>query len=355
MAGEAYLLSGDQIATFSTVHTSYPGGVATVRLNGIKTLGDADSRFFLVRDQGTGDTVTNGQFFSIYRAVDDGTGNLVPGGTPVVSSNYVTPDAYGGTAAGDDYLMAGLFGGPRFVIDINGIPKGGTYTAVQGQDVGGGNMDGEFNLSDLAAANPDGTICFASGTPIETPRGAVPVERLRLGDLVCTVDDGPRPIRWIGCTRVELTADTPGLAPIEIAANAFGPGLPALPVVVSPAHRLLMANARAQLLLGEEEVLVPAAALVNGTTVRRLTGRRSVTYWHLMFDHHQIVSSAGLPSESFHPGAYALDTLSRSTRAELLALFPELAEEGPQAYGATARTIVRGYEASLLSQPPLAA
>ncbi|MBS8227806.1 Hint domain-containing protein [Vannielia litorea] len=356
MAGEAYLISGDQIATYGAVNITYPGGVTHVRLTNVRTLGDADSRFFLVRTQGEGDEVTNGQFFEVYPAVDDGNGNLVPGPTPVIGANFSTPDAYGGTGAGDDYIMFGLFGGPRFVIDINGIGNG-NYTAVQGQDIGGGNMDGEFNLSDLAAANPDGAICFTSGTPIDTPRGPVPVEQLRVGDLVTTLDDGPRPIRWIGCSIVEMTPENHDLAPVEIDAGAFGHNLPNRTIAVSPAHRLLVADSGAQLILGEDEVLAPANALINGTTVRRRAAAGgTVTYWHLMFDRHQIITSAGLASESFHPGAYALDTLSRATRAEVLRLFPALADCDPaDGYGPTARPIARGFEARLLALPDRAA
>jgi len=351
MAGESYLISGAQIATYTSVTTTYPPGGTHITLNGLQPLGDADSRFFLVRTGGDGDEVTNGQFFAVYPAEDDGSGNLVPGPTPVIAPNYITPDAYNGTAAGDDFMMAGLFGGPKFVIDINGFDGATSYTAIEGDDVGGGNMDGEFNLTDLDAASPDAVLCFAGGTLIETPSGEVPVERLRVGDLVTTLDDGPRPVRWIGCTRIMLGASNRQLAPVEITAGAFGPGLPARDVVVSPAHRVLRADARAQLLLGEEEVLVPAKSLVNGTTVRRQDSRRSVTYWHVMFDSHQIVFSGGLPSESFHPGTFALGTMARATRAELLRLFPDLDRTGPRAYGPTARTIAHGYEARLLAEP----
>ena len=81
MAGESFLLSGDQIATYGNNQMSYPDGVPTIKLNSVKTLGDADSRFFLVRTQGDGDQITNGQFWTVYPAVSDGAGGLMPGFT----------------------------------------------------------------------------------------------------------------------------------------------------------------------------------------------------------------------------------------------------------------------------------
>jgi hypothetical protein len=40
-------------------------------------------------------------------------------------------------------------------------------------------------------------VCFVAGTLIATPSGAVPVERLRPGDLVATWDEGAQPVRWV--------------------------------------------------------------------------------------------------------------------------------------------------------------
>jgi Ca2+-binding RTX toxin-like protein len=83
-----------------------------------------------------------------------------------------------------------------------------------------------------------GIPCFTAGTMIATPRGPVPVERLRPGDLVMTRDNGPRPLLWSTMRRLgpaELER-APNLRPVVIAAGTFG-GHERL--VVSPQHGIL--------------------------------------------------------------------------------------------------------------------
>ena len=46
--------------------------------------------------------------------------------------------------------------------------------------------------------------CFTAGTLIETPRGAVAIETLQVGDRVMTLDRGPQPLRWIGAAHKAL-------------------------------------------------------------------------------------------------------------------------------------------------------
>ena len=46
-----------------------------------------------------------------------------------------------------------------------------------------------------------GVPCFTPGTLIRTVRGDVPVERLRIGDMILTRDNGPQPLLWLA-TRV---------------------------------------------------------------------------------------------------------------------------------------------------------
>jgi len=184
-----------------------------------------------------------------------------------------------------------------------------------------GQWDGiEYDSSEIN--EHDGTyVCFAAGTHIATPAGLRSVETLAAGDLVTTLDHGPRPLRWCGCR------DLPGrgrMAPILIRAGALGNDRD---LRLSPQHRILIAGWRAEVMFGEPEVLVPAVALVNGDTIRRAPVDR-VTYVHFLFDGHELVLSEGIATESFHPGAYGLSTLDAAAREEVLALFPELAGAG---------------------------
>src|SRR5689334_3797963 len=40
--------------------------------------------------------------------------------------------------------------------------------------------------------------CLVAGTLIRTPDGDVPVESLKIGDLVLTADRGAMPVKWVG-------------------------------------------------------------------------------------------------------------------------------------------------------------
>ncbi len=349
MAGEQFLLSGDQIATFASSSVTFPGGVSTIQLNGLATLGDADSRFFLIRETGDGEQVLNGQFFSVYQAVDDGSGTLVPGASPIISANFATPDAYDDTGAGDGYLIFGLFGGTQFVVNLEGFEGASSFTAVEGQDtIEGGN--GELELTEITDADPDGAICFCPGTPILTVRGEVPVECLKVGDLVWTLDNGAQPIRWIARSRVNLTPGSTRLRPIRISRGTLPGGLPTSDIMVSPAHQFLTEGAFCELFLGTDQALVAAKHLVNGSTVRPAHDLRQAEYWHFLFDRHEIVCAAGSLTESFFPGRYGLSTLDRETRDELFELFPGL-RSGPRGkYGKSVRQVTHAHEARLLAK-----
>ena len=111
------------------------------------------------------------------------------------------------------------------------------------------------------------------------------------------------------------------LAPVLFRKGALGN---TRDLMVSPHHRMLLQDWRMELLFAENEVLVSADRLVNDHSILRVRGGR-VTYVHILFDSHEIVFAEGIPSESFHPAARGMDSLSRATREELLTLYPELA------------------------------
>jgi len=190
--------------------------------------------------------------------------------------------------------------------------------------------------------------CFVAGTRILTPQGEVAVEELAPGDLVCTKDNGPQPLRWIGRRRVAATG---AFAPIRIAAGTFGDHRA---LTVSPLHRVLIRDRRAELLFGEAEVLVAARDLVDDARVRAMPGG-SVDYVHLLFDEHQVVFSEGLPTESFLPGPQMGRSFEAEIVTEICTLFPELDPATGGGYSAAARRTLRRYEARLLQPLPAAA
>ncbi len=138
--------------------------------------------------------------------------------------------------------------------------------------------------------------CFAEGTTLATFRGELPVEAIRVGDLLMTEQGAPRPVRWIGERTVHCAAYRRQdlVQPVRILAGAFAPGLPRRDVLLSPDHCVALDGA-----------LVPVRHLVNGGSVRTEHHVR-LRYFHIEVDGHAIALSAGLPVETY------LDTGNRA-------------------------------------------
>ncbi|MEO8244592.1 MAG: Hint domain-containing protein [bacterium] len=188
----------------------------------------------------------------------------------------------------------------------------------------------------IAAMGPP---CFVAGTRIRTPTGWSLVEDLLPGDLVMTLDNGAKPLAWVGQRTV------PGygrFAPIRFCKGVLGNQRP---VLVSPQHRILLRGVRAEVYLGTPEVLVAAKHLVNDSTVE-VRPCREVTYCHFMFDQHEIVRAEGMLAESFHPGATILNG-DEALRQELTELFPDLADAATP-HWQVARPVIKAHEARVL-------
>ncbi len=195
-----------------------------------------------------------------------------------------------------------------------------------------------------------GVICFASGTPIDTPSGRVAVETLLPGDLVETRDDGPQPIQWVGArlisgARLHLE---PSLRPIRIAAGTFGTTRPAPDLLVSRGHRLLMSGRGPRALFAEPEVLVRAEDLLGRPGVSEDLEVTQVTYVHLLLDRHQVLTAAGLPCESFHPDEADLSALAPADRSALERMQPHIVGD-PSTYGPPVRRRLGLGEAAILA------
>jgi len=209
-----------------------------------------------------------------------------------------------------------------------------SYTAA------GGNGNGN-GLSDTAFVTITSIPCFAAGTRILTAEGPRRIERMAVGDMVETRDNGLQPVRWIGRRQVAATGR---FAPVVVEPGALGAHDR---LILSPQHRVLVRHHMAELLFGADEVLVAAKDLVNDRTIRIREGG-TIEYFHLLFDEHQILWSEGLPTESFHPGPVTLDGFEDAVRDEILSLFPELDPATGLGYGAAARPSLRSYEAAAL-------
>ena len=184
-----------------------------------------------------------------------------------------------------------------------------------------------------------GPVCFARGTLILTDRGARPVETLNIGDVLMTLDHGPRPIRWIGWQ--PITADemarSDRFRPVRIAAGALGQGLPHADLVVSPQHRLLVRSRIVERLFGQDEVLLPAIRLLGLPGIERDRSDGGVDYYHILMDAHEVLIANGAPSESLHLGPIALASMTDEAQREIAEIFGPRTIGGP--IGQLARTV----------------
>ncbi|MEH6522759.1 Ig-like domain-containing protein [Sulfitobacter sp.] len=278
----------------------------------------------------------------------DGNDTMTGGGDRDNFVNVNAGDVVDGSESGDDFDCLDLTGS---------APTGGRLEVVLSDDnvengvVNYFNADGT-DAGQLVFSNIEKVVpCFTPGTLIATPKGERKVETLEVGDRIITRDNGMQVIRWIGSRDMqgeELTAQE-HLRPVLIREGALGNGLPERDMMVSPQHRVLIANDKTALYFEEREVLVAAKHLTDMEGID-VVDVSHTTYIHIMFDQHEVILSDGCWTESFQPGDMSLAGVGDASRDEILELFPELAtNEGIQAYAA-ARKSLKKHEAKLVTK-----
>lgn len=289
-----------------------PGGLPTSVTVISITLNDADNDN-LIESNGS-DQVNGSNVVNVW-VNDTVTMTVVIGGAST-SVTYTGTTFY--TADGSRY----------FTPNDNSVLLDGTVTSVTYV-----STSTEFPVGDL------GPPCFTAGTYIETPDGEVQIQDLEVGDLVNTKDHGPQPIRWIGR---RVVAGRGEFAPILFKAGAIGN---TRDLRVSPQHRMLLQDWRAELFFGEDEVLCAANKLLNDTNILKAPCE-SVEYIHLMFDQHEVIYAEGAPTESFLVGEYLCGEGSELLN-EIRSLFPEF-NDAP-AHHIAARRVARGFEMTAIA------
>ena len=256
-------------------------------------------------------------------------------------------DVVDGGTGGDDFDVLDLSGaGPWRIVNETVDPDGDSTSGTVEFLDGTGGVRGSMTFTEIEKC-----ICFTPGTLIATPRGEVAVEDLREGDRIITRDNGIQELRWIGRKTLDwkdLAANS-HLKPILIRQGSLGNGLPERDMMVSPNHRILVANERTALYFEEHEVLVAAKHLIDNKGIRQVDSL-GTTYIHFMFDQHEVVLSNGAWAESFQPGDQSLNGLGNAQRQEIFELFPDLKTPvGIESYSAARRTLKK-HEAVLLSR-----
>lgn len=257
---------------------------------------------------------------------------------------------------GEDYALVGPYDGgvwsglvnpntprQREVHFLQLRPMNGVQKAVRIVILHGKLQRGEAILDVRPAENSrdmntPSLVCFTRGSNILTAFGDVPIEHLKVGDLIHTVDHGLQPVRWIGgreVTRAKMTV-APHSKPVCIRKNAFGPYLPAQDIWVSQNHKIMIDSEDSQSLFDFSTAFASAKSLVDGRSIVQEERDHDTFYIHLLFDEHQVIYVDGLPSESFFPCPGSLMSLTPEDRRQVFDLLPNL-EHHPLSYGSAAR------------------
>jgi hypothetical protein len=158
-------------------------------------------------------------------------------------------------------------------------------------------------------------LCFLSGTRIATPNGEVAIEDFEIGDTVLTIDGSTQRVTFIGQRRLDLTRHPRPhtVYPVRILAGALADGVPRRDLLVSPDHALYL-----------QGVLVPAKDLVDGVLIKQDSSFKSVHYYHLELEGHDVLIANGAGAESFldvgHRGMF-------ENSGEPVILHPDLMQE----------------------------
>jgi len=249
----------------------------------------------------------NGGLLVTSGTITGGNSNAAGATTPI---GHVASVQFG-TAGGILQVKSGAV----FTGAISGFRAGDTVDIT---NIGGGQIGNYFNqASDTLTTPLDGTLkfagftntaftftadasgngtnitiaaCFRRGTRILAERGEVAIETLRIGDEIATLGGGSQRIRWIGrrsYTRQFATGNRDVL-PVLIRAGALADGVPSRDLWVSPDHALYI-----------DGVLIPSRALINGESIVQESSVAEVSYYHLEFDEHAVITAEGALSESY--------------------------------------------------------
>jgi T5SS/PEP-CTERM-associated repeat protein len=264
---------------------------------------------------GTGAVTATGGTLTLSQATTGVSLNIASDGDLVLGSSVASGEQVAfasGTSGRLDLLTPGSFAGTLGVVDAgdtifaagaaSATLNSGILTLFDSSSAEIGTMQLAAGSAAGAVIDNGGTItiaCFATGTRIATPVGAVAVEALRVGAAVTLATGGTAPVTWLGHRRVDCARHPRpwDVLPIRVRAHAFGPGQPHTDLLLSPDHAVFV-----------DGHLIPVRYLLNGATIVQ-EQVEAITYWHVELPSHGVLLAEGLPAESF------LDTGNRDAFA----------------------------------------
>ena len=173
---------------------------------------------------------------------------------------------------------------------------GTVHSAAAGQggnNQGGNNQGGNNQGGNSQGGNSQGAHnCFLKGTKIRTAEGERGIEDLAIGDLLPTMSGVLRPVQWIG--RYSFKKSDPSKVwakealPVRIARSALAPNVPHADLYLTALHGVLI-----------DGVLVPAEALIDGSTVARHEPEGDeMEFFHVKLESHDVIYAEGAPVET---------------------------------------------------------
>jgi hypothetical protein len=181
-------------------------------------------------------------------------------------NNLSLPDS--GTAA---YSFTEMATSSSTTIAFGGMGNGSSYVGID-------------NVSVTPA-----TLCFLTGTLIDTPEGQIAVEHLAAGDLVLTFSGAVRRIAWVGAGRVLATRGRRNAAtPVIVRKGALADNVPHHDLRVTKGHSFYL-----------DDVLIPAEFLVNHRSIIWDDRAQEVELYHIELETHDVLIANGAPAESY--------------------------------------------------------
>jgi len=174
--------------------------------------------------------------------------------------------------------------GDGFRFDYLAVPAGGAAEGIR--TIGIIDTTGRITVeSRTSTGEPMCPICLVGGTLIDTPAGSIPVERLRVGDRIWTLDGSGR--RTIGTVLAAATVTAPASHRVVRLELADGRSLTA-----SPGHPLADGRTLDELRAGD---LVDGSAVVSLTWLPYGSGQ---TYDLLVSGESGVYLVGGIPTAS---------------------------------------------------------
>jgi hypothetical protein len=154
----------------------------------------------------------------------------------------------------------------------------------------GGSHPGQGHGQPGGNGQSSGPMCFLRGTSIATSTGEVFIEDLQIGDRVETEGGNVRAVKWIGRHSYKRSGPcwNDSVVPIRICRHALGHNTPHQDLYLSPGHALFIGG-----------VLIRVSDLVNGTSIAPAPHRKTIEYYQIVLDSHDVILAEGVQAETF--------------------------------------------------------